>query len=407
MKNQALLTVWCNISGGAGGEIWHWSLSGVKGLISAKYSRGRQRLENLKRESARKGTWESACLSATLCRSSRAWLTCFSRSRAVSIASKPLPHASLSGFWKINMPTFTLSVGDCKSQARNISCLQDASVWFTPATGSFPTSSKPWTAKCNQKDFSYLDVLQHHTASTLVLELHQLKQDESSTCNRRFYNAGRYFSLWRNSAPNSPSWRVRALLQKLFSWTCGNQAGQHHRDRSDMPAVIEIQVLDFRECNKRVRFVKEKNAPWTNTRSWRTTRGWFACWYQLRSLRGSSGGTLKTFFQDVLDSSQNPSVSFRLKFFPVSFKHCWSRNRKPKWRTTLRTNTYTRSTWSTELTWSEYCPVIGEWWTLASLVIKKEFAESLWHGRSWWQLRLRHRRIYLWSKMGTKSTRMS
>ena len=34
MKSQALLTVWCNISGGAGGEIWHWSLSGVKGLTS-------------------------------------------------------------------------------------------------------------------------------------------------------------------------------------------------------------------------------------------------------------------------------------------------------------------------------------------------------------------------------------
>ena len=34
MKSQVLLTVWCNISGGAGGEIWHWSLSGVKGLNS-------------------------------------------------------------------------------------------------------------------------------------------------------------------------------------------------------------------------------------------------------------------------------------------------------------------------------------------------------------------------------------
>ena len=33
MKSQVLLTVWCNISGGAGGEIWHWSVSGVKGLI--------------------------------------------------------------------------------------------------------------------------------------------------------------------------------------------------------------------------------------------------------------------------------------------------------------------------------------------------------------------------------------
>ena len=32
MKSQVLLTVWCNISGEAGGEIWHWSLLGVKGL---------------------------------------------------------------------------------------------------------------------------------------------------------------------------------------------------------------------------------------------------------------------------------------------------------------------------------------------------------------------------------------
>ena len=39
MKSQALLTVWCNISGGAGGEFWHWSLSGVKGLKCAWCSR--------------------------------------------------------------------------------------------------------------------------------------------------------------------------------------------------------------------------------------------------------------------------------------------------------------------------------------------------------------------------------
>ena len=32
MKSQVLLTVWCNISGEAAGEIWHWSLLGVKGL---------------------------------------------------------------------------------------------------------------------------------------------------------------------------------------------------------------------------------------------------------------------------------------------------------------------------------------------------------------------------------------
>ena len=41
MKSQILLTVWCNISGGAGGEIWHWSLSGVKGLMVGRmYSLG-------------------------------------------------------------------------------------------------------------------------------------------------------------------------------------------------------------------------------------------------------------------------------------------------------------------------------------------------------------------------------
>ena len=37
MKSQVLLTVWCNISGEAAGEIWHWSLSGVKGLILVQH----------------------------------------------------------------------------------------------------------------------------------------------------------------------------------------------------------------------------------------------------------------------------------------------------------------------------------------------------------------------------------
>ena len=38
MKSQVLLTVWCNISGEAAGEIWHWSLSGVKGLNWTHFS---------------------------------------------------------------------------------------------------------------------------------------------------------------------------------------------------------------------------------------------------------------------------------------------------------------------------------------------------------------------------------
>ena len=32
MKSQVLHTVWCNISGEAAGEIWNWSLFGMKGL---------------------------------------------------------------------------------------------------------------------------------------------------------------------------------------------------------------------------------------------------------------------------------------------------------------------------------------------------------------------------------------
>ena len=37
MKSQVLHTVWCNISGQAAGEIWHWSLLGVKGLQCALF----------------------------------------------------------------------------------------------------------------------------------------------------------------------------------------------------------------------------------------------------------------------------------------------------------------------------------------------------------------------------------
>ena len=32
MKSQVLHTVWCNVSGEAAGEIWNWSVLGVKGL---------------------------------------------------------------------------------------------------------------------------------------------------------------------------------------------------------------------------------------------------------------------------------------------------------------------------------------------------------------------------------------
>ena len=37
MKSQILHTVWCNSSGEAAGEIWNWSLLGVKGLTIGKH----------------------------------------------------------------------------------------------------------------------------------------------------------------------------------------------------------------------------------------------------------------------------------------------------------------------------------------------------------------------------------
>ena len=36
MKSQVLHTVWCNISGEAAGEIWNWSLLGVKKVKTFK-----------------------------------------------------------------------------------------------------------------------------------------------------------------------------------------------------------------------------------------------------------------------------------------------------------------------------------------------------------------------------------
>ena len=39
MKSQVPHTVWCYISGEAAGEIWHWSLLGVRGLTIRWHSR--------------------------------------------------------------------------------------------------------------------------------------------------------------------------------------------------------------------------------------------------------------------------------------------------------------------------------------------------------------------------------
>ena len=44
MENHVLHTVWCNISGEAAGEVWNWSLLGVKGLKPAEQIHARKDL---------------------------------------------------------------------------------------------------------------------------------------------------------------------------------------------------------------------------------------------------------------------------------------------------------------------------------------------------------------------------
>lgn len=46
-------------------------------------------------------TWGSPWVSATLCRSSKAWFTCFSRSKAAWQASSADSHSSFSGFYSV------------------------------------------------------------------------------------------------------------------------------------------------------------------------------------------------------------------------------------------------------------------------------------------------------------------
>ena len=54
MESQVLYTVWCRISGEAAGEIWTWSLLGVKGLIQCE-GLGTSREHNYKQY----GKWNS------------------------------------------------------------------------------------------------------------------------------------------------------------------------------------------------------------------------------------------------------------------------------------------------------------------------------------------------------------
>ena len=49
MKREVLHTVWCNISGEAAGEIWHWSLLRVKGLIMRVMSESDWSIQTLAR----------------------------------------------------------------------------------------------------------------------------------------------------------------------------------------------------------------------------------------------------------------------------------------------------------------------------------------------------------------------
>jgi len=52
-------------------------------------------------------TCESSCEEASLCRSRMHWLTVFSMSRAVCIASSPLPQLSFAGFCRFHVMSIT------------------------------------------------------------------------------------------------------------------------------------------------------------------------------------------------------------------------------------------------------------------------------------------------------------
>ncbi len=68
-------------------------------------------------------TWGSLCWEDSLCSSRREWLTLFSRVRAHSRASKPLPHSSFSGFCQTQTQKLILTLLPCLFTSKMTFCL--------------------------------------------------------------------------------------------------------------------------------------------------------------------------------------------------------------------------------------------------------------------------------------------
>ena len=83
MKSQDLHTVWCNISGETAGEIWDWSLAGVKGLnkigqlnATLEDPRLRSHAQSFFLSTTGQGPWRDVALCATCRRFRRQARTC-------------------------------------------------------------------------------------------------------------------------------------------------------------------------------------------------------------------------------------------------------------------------------------------------------------------------------------------
>ena len=86
--------MWCNISGGAGGEIWHWSLSGVKGL--KRFAWTEKSLEQLQNTPPLQEFWFILLLNWYILLSKLEWIIHGHMTAHHSVLAKSEPHSPLN-----------------------------------------------------------------------------------------------------------------------------------------------------------------------------------------------------------------------------------------------------------------------------------------------------------------------
>ena len=99
MKSQVLQTVWCHIPCQAAGEFWHWSLSGVKGLITLPFFLVIDRLMY--------STVNSWCLAPCLCQHATPY-------ESATIASRSSQQLKLGSRFSFSMQS------QCQSEIRSL-----------------------------------------------------------------------------------------------------------------------------------------------------------------------------------------------------------------------------------------------------------------------------------------------